>query len=383
MPAKAEEIVFSAKIIGEIEMSDIELLSVIERYLNGEMNKDERARFEALRHDNPAVDERVKEHQDFTDKLKQYGERVEFEGLLNAIHNEIDVQALKDEFIHHPSTIVRIWRNHHSKISLAASVAIFAALSTLFLTGYLKTQNQETKVNNLVKDVEKMKKNSATIGTIIHNMNERPRTIAPDNYGGIGTAFAISSDGYIVTNFHVVDKADSIFIQNADGDAFHAKIVSTDPSSDLAVLKITDSHFKSLGALPYGFKRGKSELGEDLFTLGYSKDDAVYNKGYLSSGNGYKGDTVKYQIASMDVNFGNSGGPVLDSHGNVVGVISQKQVDGAAYAIKSKYLLKAIQSDAATDNLTLSSKSKMANLSRIQQIEKLQNYVFMVKVYNR
>src|SRR5476649_1680521 len=113
-------------------MSDIELLSVIERYLNGEMTADERTRFELLRHDNAAIDNRVKEHEQFTNHLKQYGERVQFEGLLNAIHQEIDVQALKDEFVHHPSMIVRIWRNHHSKISLAASVAIFAALSTLF-----------------------------------------------------------------------------------------------------------------------------------------------------------------------------------------------------------------------------------------------------------
>jgi hypothetical protein len=379
MPAKAEKIVFSAKVIGEIEMSDIELLSVIERYLNDEMSNDERARFEMLRHDNPAVDARVKEHQEFTDRLKQYGERVEFEGLLNAIHNEIDVQALKDEFVHHPSMIVRIWRNHHSKISLAASVAIFAALSTLFFTGYLKTQNQETKVDNLVKHVIAVENKIK-----LQEKNSHTR-VAPANYGGIGTGFAISSDGYIVTNFHVVERADSVWIQNADGDAFHAKVVSSDPASDLAVLKITDLNFKSLGVLPYGFKRGKSDLGEDLFTLGYSKDDAVYNKGYLSSGNGYKGDTVKYQIASMDVNFGNSGGPVLDSRGNIVGVISQKQegADGAAYAIKSKYLLKAIQSDTATNKLTLSSKSKMASLSRIQQIDKLQNYVFMVKVYNR
>lgn len=87
----------------------------------------------------------------------------------------------------------------------------------------------------------------------------------------------------------------------------------------------------------------------------------------------------------MDVNFGNSGGPVLDSRGNIVGVISSKQdrIDGAAYAIKSKYLFKAIQSDSLSSKLNLSSKSSIANLSRTQQIKKLQNYVFMVKVYNR
>jgi S1-C subfamily serine protease len=376
MPAKAEEVVFSAEVKGVQIMSEIELVAVIERYLNGEMNADERARFEMLRHDNAAVDARVIEHQQFTDRIKQYGERLQFENLLNEIHDEIDVQALKDEFVHHPSAIVRLWRNHHSKISVAASITIFAVLGTLFLTGYLSNKKD---VVNLANEIGKIK-------TAQSKLNHLPsvKRNAPANYGIVGTAFAISSNGYIVTNFHVVNGADSVYVQNIDGDAFSAKIVSTDAANDLAVLKITDPSFKSLGALPYGFKRGQTDLGEDLFTLGYSKDDQVLSKGYLSSGNGYKGDTIKYQIA-MDVNFGNSGGPVLDSHGNIVGVISSKQdrVDGAAYAIKSKYLIKSIQADTAVNKLTLSAKSKMANLSTKQQIDKMQNYVFMVKVYNR
>jgi serine protease Do len=355
-------------------MSEIELLAVIERYLNGEMNAEERARFEMLRHDNAEVDARVKEHQLFTERIKQYGERLQFENLLNEIHNEIDVQALKDEFVHHPSAIVRLWRNHHSKISVAASITIFAVLGTLFLTGYLSNKKDVVDLTNKINRIEKRQ----------HVGLPPARKVAPANYGGIGTGFAISSNGYIVTNFHVVNGADSVYVQNADGDPYHAKIVTTDAANDLAILKITDPSFKSLGVLPYGFKRGQTDLGEELFTLGYPKDDQVLSKGYLSSENGYRGDTVKYQMA-MDVNFGNSGGPVLDSHGNIIGVISSKQdrVDGAAYAIKSKYLLKSIQADTSVNKLTLSSKSKMANLNTKQQIEKMQNYVFMVKVYNR
>src|ERR1700712_5239734 len=127
-------------------MSEIELIAVIERYLNGEMNADERARFEVLRRENPEVDGSVKDHQEFTGRLKQYGERIAFENLLNDIHNEIDVQALKDEFVHHPSMIVRLWRNHHSKISVAASIAIFCILGTLFVTGLLKAQNAQSEL---------------------------------------------------------------------------------------------------------------------------------------------------------------------------------------------------------------------------------------------
>jgi len=362
-------------------MSDIELLAVIERYLNGEMTADERTRFEMLRHDNAAVDARVIEHQQFTDRIKQYGERLQFENLLNDIHNEIDVQALKDEFVHHPSVIVRLWRNHHSKISVAASITIFAVLGTLFFTGYLSNKKE---VINLVNDVKAVKISNAALAKSLRDLKNATKRTAPGNYAGIGTGTAISSDGYIVTNFHVVQKADSVFVEDYDGNAYHAKVISTYPEADLAVLKIADVSFKSLGAVPFGFKRGKSGLGEDVFTVGYPKDDQVLSKGYLSSDNGDKGDTIRYQLA-MDVSFGNSGGPVVDSHGNLIGIVSSKQdrVDGAAYAIKTKYLIKAIQSDSLLNNLSLSSKSKMANLSSQQQIEKAQNFVFMVKVYGR
>jgi serine protease Do len=371
-------------------MSDIELMAVVERYLNGEMTADERARFEMLRRENTGVDNTVKEHQEFTSKLKQYGERLAFENMLNDIHNEIDVQALKDEFIHHPSFIIRLWRNHHSKISVAASIAIFAVLSTLFLTGYLKTQKQEDAVIDLKKEIDKVKITNAKITQSISTLNTPAKRTAPSNYHGTGTGFAITADGYIATNFHVINGADSVYIQNSDGTAYHAKIVSTDPAHDIAVLKITDPSFKSFGTLPYGFKKNKSDLGEDVFTYGYSgysKDDGVYTKGYLSSGNGFKGDTVKYQL-SMDVDYGNSGGPLLDSKGNVIGMISSKQAhfEGAAFAIKSKYLFKAIQAIPADslkdDKIILSAKNRLANISREQQIIKLQNYIFMVKVYN-
>jgi S1-C subfamily serine protease len=373
-------------------MSDIELMAVVERYLNGEMTADERTRFEILRRENAAVDNTVKEHQEFTSRLKQYGERLAFENLLNDIHNEIDVQALKDEFVHHPSLIIRLWRNHHSKISMAASIAIFAVLSTLFFTGYLKTQNTENKYTQLSREMERVKKSNEDIKTSINHLTSSTQPIKPPpaNYHNTGTGFAISTDGYLVTNFHVISGADSVYIQNADGDAFHARIISTDPAHDIAILKITDPSFQALAALPYGFKKSKSDLGEDVFTYGYSgysKEDGVYTKGYLSSGNGFKGDTVKYQLA-MDVDYGNSGGPVLDSKGNIIAMVSGKvaHADGNAFAIKSKYLFKAVQSipsdSIKSDKIFLSAKSNFASLSRVQQIKKLSNYVFMVKVYN-
>src|SRR6187402_867897 len=135
MPATAEEIVFSAKLIRSKAMSENQLLDVIERYLNGDMSLEELKKFELLRKESADVDGKVVEHQVFTNLLKQYGERVELENRLNAIHDEIDVHTLKEDLMVHPLWIVQMWRHHHSKIAVAASIAMFAFLGMLAFTG--------------------------------------------------------------------------------------------------------------------------------------------------------------------------------------------------------------------------------------------------------
>src|SRR6201996_2547270 len=193
MPAKAEEIVFSAKIRSK-EMSDIQLTETIERYLNNEMTKAERADFEKQRAEDAALNAKVTEHKQFVNLIKQYGERLELEKRLNAIHDDIDVYALEDELMIHPSWIVRMWRNHHSKISVAASIAIFAVLSTLFFTGYLNNRNVDySQLSGKVRNLEiKANKIDDKLNGISHNQGKNQHT-NPGNFRGTG--FAISSNG--------------------------------------------------------------------------------------------------------------------------------------------------------------------------------------------
>lgn len=368
-------------------MRDDQLLEVIERYLNGEMNADERKAFEQLRKENADIDNRAVEHQQFTGLLKQYGERMELENRLNAIHQEIDVHAIAEEVMIHPSWIVQLWRHHHSKISVAASIAIFAILSTLFFTGYF-VRNQSS-FQSLKLEVDQVKKTNEHLTRVtnglIHTTKQPGRPVVnPSKF--IGTGFALTSSGYIVTNYHVINGADSVYVQNMIGSAYRAKVVYSEPQYDVAILKITDTSFKNLGVLPYSFKRSKSDMGEDVYTIGYPGDAVVFGPGFLTSVTGFKGDTSEYQV-SIPVNPGNSGGPLLDSKGNIIGIISgrQTQTEGAAFAVKSAYLLKTIQNipdDSVKNRINLNSKNAMSNLNRVQQIKKMQSYVFMVKVYN-
>ena len=362
-------------------MSDNQLLEVIDKYLNGEMTKEERARFEILRNENAEINSKVAEHKHFTGLIKQYGERLELEKRLNAIHSEIDVHALEEELMIHPSWIVQLWRNHHSKISVAASIAIFAALCTLFFTGYLN--NREANYVRLKGEVDQIQqKLRSGRGT---NLNPQPKINNPGNFRGTG--FAISSNGYIITDNHVIKDADSVYVQSIDGKSYKAKVVYSDPQTDIAVLLITDPSFKSLGAIPYSFKKTESDMGENVFTIGYPSDKMVLGPGFLTANAGYQNDTTAYQVSIL-LNPGNSGGPLLDNKGDLIGVIDAKQtrMEGAGFAVKSTYLLKTIQdipADSLKKPLTINYKNALASLNRVQQIKKLQNYVFMVKVYNQ
>jgi len=361
-------------------MSDNQLQEQIERYLNGEMSKDERARFEILRAENAEINEKVSEHKHFTGLIKQYGERLELERRLDAIHGEIDVEALEDEYMIHPSFIVRLWRNHHSKISVAASIAIFAVLSTLFFTGYLSNRDRDLQLLAQKVNVIEMK-----IGTQSGPKKTSHVNVNPGNFSGTG--FAITSNGYIITDEHVIRDADSVYVQGNDGKSYKAKVVYTEPQNDIAVLTITDSSFKTLGAIPYGFKKVEADLGENVFTVGYPANSIVFGPGFLTSSLGYQGDSTSYQT-SIPVNPGNSGGPLLDNNGNVIGIVDAKQtrVAGAAFARKSSYLLKTLQdipADSLKKPLTLTSKNVLANLNRKQQIKKIQDFVFIVRVYKQ
>lgn len=361
-----------------------QLTETIERYLNGEMTKAERAQFEELRAKDADVNKKVAEHKHFTNLIKQYGERLELERRLDAIHDEIDVNALEDELMIHPSWVVRMWRNHHSKISVAASIAIFAVLCTLFFTGYLS--NKQANYGQLVGKIHKLEYGQNQLQNKVNNLPIQHQAMAnPGNFRGTG--FAISANGYIVTDNHVIQHADSVYVQAADGKSYRTKVIYTEPQNDIAVLEIVDPSFKPLSALPYTFKKTETDLGEGVFTIGYPKDNIVLGTGFLTSSTGYKGDTTQYQISAL-LDYGHSGGPLLDSKGNIIGIVNGKQtrVEGAAFAVKTSYLLKAIKdipADSLNRPLNTNGKNVMAGLTRPQQIKKLEGYVFMVRVYNQ
>jgi serine protease Do len=162
-------------------MREEQLLEMIDRYLNGDMSAEERAKFEALRNKDASINEKLTEHRNFTGLLKQYSERLDLENRLNAIHDEIDVHTLKEDLMEHPSIIVQLWRNHHSKISVAASIAIFAILCTLYFTGDLT--NKDPRFMELKREVGKLKQSTENLNrsqnNLIHDIKSDKRFANP------------------------------------------------------------------------------------------------------------------------------------------------------------------------------------------------------------
>lgn len=351
-------------------------------YLREELSHEDRLQFEAYCAENPEKAELFAQHQALVATMKRADSRVNFKhNLENVAQDYHKVHTPKT-----PTKVISLWDRLKLNAAVAAAIAIVSVFSTLWLTGYYKNLKKTTSdYSALRRDMNTVKRNVNAQNAAIQNINNKKDSNKETMHYG-ATGFMITKNGYVVTNYHVITGADSVHLQNHKGESFKADIVFTNPEKDLAILHINDSTFKSSKSIPYTFKRHDSDMGEDVYTIGFPRDEAVYGQGYLSSSTGYAGDTLAYQI-SIPVNPGNSGGPLLDKEGNVIGIISGKQkgIDGAAFAIKTKALIETLNNIPADSlngkNVVLNNKNSLHSLSRTDQIKRLQDYVYIVKVY--
>ncbi|MBA3681283.1 MAG: trypsin-like peptidase domain-containing protein [Bacteroidetes bacterium] len=162
---------------------------------------------------------------------------------------------------------------------------------------------------------------------------------------GTGSGIFFGSNGYIITNYHVIENSNKFVVeitQNAVKKNYKAEIVTQDKENDLAILKIKDDQFSNLPPLKYSFKEnGQLDVGGTVFTIGYPHaltgmgKDAKFTDGKISAKTGYDGAINSFQ-STIPVQPGNSGGPVFNENGQLIGVInaSIKNTDNVSYAIK-------------------------------------------------
>jgi S1-C subfamily serine protease len=172
---------------------------------------------------------------------------------------------------------------------------------------------------------------------------------AEEEYLGNGSGFLISKEGYIATNYHVIDGAKIIdVVFDFDGAKFKlpAKVEQVDQENDIAIIKVDFSG--KVKSLPYSLDFQLYDIGTPIFILGYPYANVMGNEvkftnGTLNSRTGIKGDVRYYQV-SAPIQPGNSGGPCFTEDGKLIGIVSASlnedmyKNQNVNYVLKISYL---------------------------------------------
>lgn len=208
--------------------------------------------------------------------------------------------------------------------------------------------------------------------------SQSAQTKIEKEFSSSGTGFIITNDGYIFTCHHVIKDTSEIQVV-VGGKIYPAKIIRDDPNNDLALLKI-DGSFPAIAFTD----RRSAKLGQEVFTIGFPNPgiqgvSAKFTRGTISSLTGFQDDLRLYQI-SVPLQPGNSGGALLDSNGNIVGIvvamldaktifrISGSIPQNVNYAIKSIYALAMLDTlSGISDQLAIPSKSNSNVIDRVKR----------------
>jgi len=200
----------------------------------------------------------------------------------------------------------------------------------------------------------------ASYGPAVVHIDARRTATGEEDFGqerhgdSIGSGFIISNDGYILTNNHVVEGAGAVSVKLADGRQLQATVIGTDPTFDVAVLKVEGN---GLPAVKIG-DPSKSKVGEWVVAIGspYGLDNTV-TSGIISAKARALSDDGPARFIQTDVpvNPGNSGGPLFNLDGEVIGINSMIYsrtggYQGLSFAIPIDQAMRVREQLAGTGN---------------------------------
>lgn len=161
---------------------------------------------------------------------------------------------------------------------------------------------------------------------------------------GHGSGVIISPNGYVVTNHHVVDSSKTIDVQFSNGMILPAEIIESSEKHDLALVKV---NVAGLTALPVVSSGEQTKVGEEVFVVGSPGDAELsqsVTKGIISGKRNFDG--VKAYQTDTKVSPGNSGSPLINMNGEVIGIINMKVIgdgiEGISFAIDAKYIFSVL-----------------------------------------
>lgn len=350
---------------------------LIERYLDGELTAVEKADFEKQLAEDSKLAAEFELQKQIRKDIRLAGERKELRSKLNEYH--------KTYFEYPGSTEGKIVpfkrRSVVSIVAIAAGVSLVIAVGSLSIYHYgfkkLKQKNDYVQTDR--------EAGKSTSDNKVKNEKAVTKKSILDKPSRAATAFALAENGWVVTSYHTVKGEKTVTLERVGSgfETYEADVKFFNKKLDIAILKINDKNFKGFGKIPYSFTDGNAVIAQDVFSLGFPKDDIVYTEGSISSLSGYKMDTLAYQAGIM-VNPGNSGAPLFNVQGDIIGVIAGKNAseDGASYAIKGKYLInmiKHIKPNEADQPIVLPSKNLLKGKKATDQVKMIEPFVFIIK----
>ncbi len=211
---------------------------------------------------------------------------------------------------------------------------------------------REQELEEREREVERLRR-QREIAAREQELEERDRPVPPIQSAYSGTGFMFSSKDYVITNWHVLRGTENIKVKFLNGENIKATVVLKDPQNDIAFLKLEQSPQLPVSDIRIG-DSSEMRMGDEVFTIGYPAywilgKNPKYTKGEVNALSGINDDPRVFQI-SVQIQPGNSGGPLFNSRGEVIG-ITQASLDpkvaigafGALpqnvnYAIKSSYI---------------------------------------------
>lgn len=366
------------------------IFELAETYLAGSMPQDE---FEAVKQRLSVDSEFAAEFYAATDLIRtatDSGRHKRFRNMLRDVHRVEQKAAEEKKTARHIVFTPQFWRT----AAIAAGVAILT--STITIWSLKPSINKtESRYNTISREVTGLKieqaKQEKRQKALEMNLDSKARkNLAPtSDVSKTGTGFALTNNGYFVTAYHVLHDeegyGDSVYIQNRDGQYFKASLVTFNAETDVAIMKVDKAGFRfGKGDLPYGLSSSKANLGAHIFTLGFPADEVSYSEGYISARNGFDGNKLQYTL-ELPVGYGESGSPMLDASGNILGLLTAVGAQGEekTYAVSSKAIFDLLHKLPDEKTVKLPKASHIGRMSREQQIDKIEAYTFSVKVYKK
>lgn len=358
-------------------MTREELTIQIEQYLDGVLSTEEAKKLELLIIADDKTAKELAFHKSLREGIQAYYERLQLKNKMQSWED--------DKTFPIPQKRQRnIWR----PIMAAATISLLVTVGGVSLYHFVYRTNIDGEIKSEVKDLaKKVEQTSVTANkanAYIETDKNNKAVVPSPSFSA--TAFVLTTDGYLVTNSHVVGKQKTVAIEQQLQDktlvTYTAEVVETNKKLDFALLKITDNKFSGFGKIPYSISDKNVTLAQKIYTLGFPKNDIVYSEGVISSLSGLKSDTMFYQINVIAAE-GQSGSPVINEKGELLGVLTNKKrdADGETYCVKTKYILEHIERLRKENKIEIKTnqRSKLSGKKLTDQVNAVIPFVFIVK----